>query len=953
MFDVKKLKQISKKNKTQKIFIVSAGIASLVASGEPGEGGDGGGSEDGFSSGDVAGKTTSGNDTITIGPAGGVVDAGAGDDTITGGGAVDTIYGGAGADIMDGGAGIDNMVVVGITGANDYSLADLQNVAGTGIDVSAFLSLTDVNNHTISDVQNGESIDGGADGAILYIFGKVNFAGVTLANISKIYLDNEVIISDATLQGLKGQGLAELIGDGTIKAESGLLDLDGVTVPAAVTIKDSDGNIILPEFSSNAAVNVAENTTAVGTFAVTDASAVGTVTYALTGVDAALFNLDAATGAVTLKTAADFENPLDDGKDNVYDIIVTATDEHTKSTAQNVAISVTDVGEPDINIASEFYETGREFRVNTSIDNNQSDPSIINLTNGNFVITWSTDDTSIDTSGLAVLAQMFDKQGVKIGAEFKVNSQGANDQTLPVVAAINNGGFVIAWQTNDFNQDGNSDAIKMQIYNADGSPNGSELLVNTEASGIQGTPSIVGLENGGFVVTWDGSEVQAQIFTETGEKVGSELTLNSLTDGGQYNIKVTALKNGNFVASWETTDTTQDGSDNAIKAIIYDATGTIAVTEFLVNTLATDDQREPALAALENGGFVVAWASQNDAEDGDGYAVKAKIINADGTTFAGEFLVNEFVTNAQRYVAVTGLENGGFVIVWETSDTTQDGDGRAIKAQVYSASGSELGYEMMINSEFDKHQKFPDISAASGGGFVVTWETFDTEELNTGLAVNAQIFAPDPYYLFSNDTVNKLNIETLLHVDQLGQSIDSVVITGIPTGMGFAVGSLVGDTLTLTQSEAKTLEFGALSSLEGLFELNITANASDGTSTTTSIKLHISKTIASPANADDVGENTVKAQFYDGGRGTDTVNLVETHDKYTYEISGDNLIVTEVSNPTNVDFYHSIEVFSTHDGAPNPTTMNDLLSDGYITGISVDDFNYWLINVYDYDVTIA
>ena len=70
-----------------------------------------------------------------------------------------------------------------------------------------------------------------------------------------------------------------------------------------------------------------------------------TLSYSLSGTDAALFTIDPVTGAVRFKAAPDFENPVDDGKDNVYDIIVTATDgdgTDRKSTDHAVAITVTD-----------------------------------------------------------------------------------------------------------------------------------------------------------------------------------------------------------------------------------------------------------------------------------------------------------------------------------------------------------------------------------------------------------------------------------------------------------------------------------------------------------------------------------------------------------------------------------------------------------------------------------
>ncbi|SMX50696.1 Serine-aspartate repeat-containing protein F precursor [Maliponia aquimaris] len=52
------------------------------------------------------------------------------------------------------------------------------------------------------------------------------------------------------------------------------------------------------------------------------------VTYAIVGgADAALFQVDPATGEVSFINAPDYENPLDDGADNTYDVIVRCTKE--------------------------------------------------------------------------------------------------------------------------------------------------------------------------------------------------------------------------------------------------------------------------------------------------------------------------------------------------------------------------------------------------------------------------------------------------------------------------------------------------------------------------------------------------------------------------------------------------------------------------------------------------
>ena len=103
--------------------------------------------------------------------------------------------------------------------------------------------------------------------------------------------------------------------------------LSTTAATAKGTIADDDGPNAAPSFTSSAARHVAENTTAVVTVTATDADAGDDVTgYAITGgSDQALFEIGAATGVLTFKSAPNFEDALDQGTDNDYVVVVQAT----------------------------------------------------------------------------------------------------------------------------------------------------------------------------------------------------------------------------------------------------------------------------------------------------------------------------------------------------------------------------------------------------------------------------------------------------------------------------------------------------------------------------------------------------------------------------------------------------------------------------------------------------
>ena len=86
-------------------------------------------------------------------------------------------------------------------------------------------------------------------------------------------------------------------------------------------------NVIAASFSINSYGDqgTVENLAYTSPAASISGSPVGTLTYSLSGPDAALFTIDSSTGQVSM-VARDFENPLDDDGNNLYSVIVRATD---------------------------------------------------------------------------------------------------------------------------------------------------------------------------------------------------------------------------------------------------------------------------------------------------------------------------------------------------------------------------------------------------------------------------------------------------------------------------------------------------------------------------------------------------------------------------------------------------------------------------------------------------
>lgn len=99
-----------------------------------------------------------------------------------------------------------------------------------------------------------------------------------------------------------------------------------------------------PPVINDQSFSLNENLTAIGSVVATDPDTGDTLTYSIGGgLDAAKFEINSSTGALTFRSAPDYENPTDAGGNNVYDVMVTVTDGKSGSDTGNIAVTVTNV----------------------------------------------------------------------------------------------------------------------------------------------------------------------------------------------------------------------------------------------------------------------------------------------------------------------------------------------------------------------------------------------------------------------------------------------------------------------------------------------------------------------------------------------------------------------------------------------------------------------------------
>src|SRR5262245_7297302 len=323
----------------------------------------------------------------------------------------------------------------------------------------------------------------------------------------------------------------------------------------------------------------------------------------------------------------------------------------------------------------------------------------------------------------------------KSGPEILVNTTIASDQDHPSVTALKNGKFVVVWH--DFNQPGSGadtsfDAVRGQMFNADGSKMGAEFVLSGSAQtlGVQQDPTVITLNDGRFVAAWEsfnhqsgdpsGSCIDARIYNSDGTPATDEFLVNTHTDFWQTRASMAPLDTGGFIVTWM--HDFQGGNQNYdVFARLYGADGNpVSNADFGV-AVGAEIERDPVVTGLPGNKYMIAWKDDGGPtlNDGSGSHVGAIVLTGSNSeTLDGpQFIVNSTTANDQSQPAIALLDNGNVVITFTHAFSATDDD---LRGRVFNASGTPLANDFSIDGntarEFDSS-----IVALPGGQYFVSW----------------------------------------------------------------------------------------------------------------------------------------------------------------------------------------------------------------------------------------
>lgn len=164
---------------------------------------------------------------------------------------------------------------------------------------------------------------------------------------------------------------------------------------------------IAPELVAPKDYSIDENTTEVTRFKASDAEG-NALTYSISGADASLLSIDAASGVLTFQASPDYEDPQDNNSANIYSLTVSASDgQLSSSLAIVIRVNNVDEGLGGLNMllmGNSFFRPYAERLEELAVDAGYLEHRDRRVTrggqNGTPVGLWNNADTNAEIKGI-------------------------------------------------------------------------------------------------------------------------------------------------------------------------------------------------------------------------------------------------------------------------------------------------------------------------------------------------------------------------------------------------------------------------------------------------------------------------------------------------------------------------------------------------------------------------
>ena len=191
---------------------------------------------------------------------------------------------------------------------------------------------------------------------------------------------------------------------------------------------------------------------------------------------------------------------------------------------------------------------------------------------------------------------------------------------------------------------------------------------------------------------------------------GTEYVLSRMS-GDQVRPALAVGANGGSVV-WQ--DNATDGDGSGISARLLTATAAVRGERFRVNEDAAGDQQNPQVATGTDGSSLFVWQSGASGAQ----TIRYRLLGSNGIFKTGEKVLSAPRSKENRNPAVAILPDGSAVIAWTAVGF--DGDMAGVALQRISKEGTPVGDAIQANEYTAYNQRTPALAVA-GNGFAVAW----------------------------------------------------------------------------------------------------------------------------------------------------------------------------------------------------------------------------------------
>ena len=293
------------------VYFAGGGGGGIGIDGQVGVGGLGGGANG------TRTESTGNVGSATTGGGGG----GSGFDDINKAGSPETVAN------PPGGAGGSGVVVLRFTAPDVTAPTITGPASATGATSSISITESSTAVHTFTANESVTWSKGGTDGSLFAINSSSGVLTITARDFESPAdsgSDNTYIV--------------------TITATDGASNATTQTLTVTITNLNEAPTITTASSAATHSITQAENSTSVVTYAATDVDAGSSLSFSISGTDAADFAINSSSGVLTFAANPDFEAPADSDTNNTYLVIITVSDGSLTDT-QTLTVTITNANE--------------------------------------------------------------------------------------------------------------------------------------------------------------------------------------------------------------------------------------------------------------------------------------------------------------------------------------------------------------------------------------------------------------------------------------------------------------------------------------------------------------------------------------------------------------------------------------------------------------------------------